>query len=240
MNLDSLAITTRVVHAVTCVVCVVHALMARARRHATAAASRGVAAPVPDARLRDALAGYLVAWFVADRIRGRVLDALSAAGPGPFTGLAERVLLGVDRGLYLAWIAGLLALVGFLFTRTRTIARLAAVFWLVATSVVVGFYPALRGAVFFQFVGVLHLLAVVAEVGIVAAWWRKLARPTSEHRAAIALVLFSALPAIAFVQPEPEVRAAYLAWSEQGLLAGFVLVNITIGGALWVSFSKFR
>ena len=112
-----------------------------------------------------ALALVWCAWFVASFARDFVVAALPPPGDAPLSGVVNRVLLALDGALYFAWPLGFLAWMRWTFVRAKPLPILLG--WLLAFGIPTALYPAIRGAAWFRFAGMVHVVAFVGEIAAI-------------------------------------------------------------------------
>lgn len=213
--MDKLALAVAVVHGVACVVAGAYAF---ARRRS--------------AERQDAFALALVwcAWFVAAFARDWIVAALPPPGDVPLSGVVNRVLLALDSALYFAWPLGVAAWVRWTFTRVRTLPIVLG--WILAFGIPTAIYPALRGAAWFRFAGLVHVAAFAIEATAIVQWAKRRERPRPWHGVAIAATLLCSAPIFAFFASS-EVRHDYIVWVLRALVTLHLGTVAFVGGDLW-------
>lgn len=218
--MDKLALAVSVLHGIACVVSIAYAF---ARRRS---------ADRQDAFL---LAFVWCAWFVDSIVSDFVVAALPPPGDVPLSGMRDRVLLALDSALYFAWPLGLAAWIRWTFTRARPLPIVLG--WLLAFGIPTAIYPALRGAAWFRFAGLVHVLAFVIETAAVLQWAKLRERPRPWHGVAIASTLLCSAPIFAFFALS-EIRHDYSVWVLRALVALHLGTIAFVGGDLWGSTSN--
>lgn len=215
--MDSLALAVAVLHGLACVVLLAFAFVHR----------RTV-------DRQDAFAVALVwcAWFVAAVARDWIVGALPPPDDAPLHGLQNRVLLALDGALYFAWPLGIAAWVRWTFTRARPLPIVLG--WILAFGIPTAVYPAIRGATWFRFAGLVHVTAFAIEAAAIMQWAKRRERPRPWHGIGIAAAWVSTLPALSFFSL-PDVFESYANWVLRGLIGLHLWVLALMGGAKWRS-----
>ncbi|MDC3961285.1 hypothetical protein KEG38_46115 [Polyangium jinanense] len=145
------------------------------------------------------------------------------------------VLLNVERSIYLAWPAGILAWVRWTFRRSNPWPIVLA--WLAASILPIVVHPALKGRAWFPYAGAIHLAALGGEITAFVSWARLREPPRPWHSVAIVAIPMCAFPAIPFFASD-EARAGYLLWVLRGLVALHLACIAVLGGDLWNQLSR--
>lgn len=215
--MDSLALAVAVLHGFACVVLLAFAFVHR----------RTV-----DRQDTFAVALVWCAWFVAAVARDWIVAALPPPDDAPLHGLQNRVLLALDGALYVAWPLGIAAWVRWTFTRAHPWP--IALAWIAAFGIPTAVYPAIRGATWFRFAGVVHVAALAIAAPTIVHWAKRREHPRPWHGAAIAAAWVSTLPALSFFSL-PDVFESYANWVLRGLIGLHLWVLALLGGAKWKS-----
>ena len=215
--MDRLPLAVAILHGVACIVTLAFAFVRRR-----------------SAERQDAFVLALVwcAWLVESFASDIVIAALPPPGDAPLSGVVNRVLLALDGALYFAWPLGFLAWIRWTFVRANPLPILLG--WLLVFGIPTALYPAIRGAAWFRFAGLVHVAAFAGEVAAIVQWIKRREKPQPWHGAAIAASWVCALPALSFFSL-PDVYESYANWVLRGLVGLHLWVLAMVGGAKWKS-----
>lgn len=191
-------------------------------------------------RSTDRQAAYVLAlvwcgWFAVDQLHHELVEALSLPKSEARAGVSLRALLNIERAVYLAWPAGILAWVCWTFRRSNPWPIVLA--WLAASVLPIVVHPALRGDAWFRYAGAIHLAALAGELAAFVSWARLREPPRPWHAVAIVAIPMCSFPAIPFFA-SGEARAGYLLWVLRGLVALHLGCIAVLGGDLWTQLSR--
>jgi hypothetical protein len=169
-------------------------------------------------------------WLTMDLARDFIVGALPPPGNVPLSGVVNRVLLALDGALYFAWPLGLAAWIRWTFVRASPLPILLG--WILAFGIPTAIYPALRGANWFRFAGLVHVLAFAIEAAAIVQWAKRRERPRPWHGVAIAATLLCSAPIFAFFALS-EIRQDYTVWVLRALVTLHLGTIAFVGGDLW-------
>ena len=182
----------------------------------------------------DALVLAIVwcASFVGNWLHDATLAALPPPSPTPLSTFHDRALLAANGALYFAGPLGFATWIRWTFVRARPLPIFVA--WVLAFGIPTALYPLIRGASWFLYASIVHIVAFIAEVTAIWQWAKRSERPRPWHGAGLFASWVTTMPSIAFLV-SPGSEESYGNWLLRAAISLHLWVIALIGGATWKS-----